>query len=50
MQHQFELKWMLLFWVAYEYGIDVYTVCVILGVYEHWYDNFYCSPCMKKMP
>jgi hypothetical protein len=40
MQHQFELKWMLLFWVAYEYGIDVYTVCVILGVYEHWYDIF----------
>jgi hypothetical protein len=40
MQHQFALKWMLLIWVGYQYGIDVYTVCLILGVYEHWYDVF----------
>jgi hypothetical protein len=29
-----------LIWVGYQYGIDVYMVCLILGVYEHWYDVF----------
>ncbi len=39
---------MLLIWVGYQYGIDVYTVCLILGVYEHWYDVFIAHHTWKK--